>query len=227
MSIDKEKLKYCLTFALVGALAFGIAFGLEYKILLKLLGYIDLATKYYKLQFVYLGVGYFLGAFILAYLYNLDRMKMMSFAILGALGFVFGAYVLYDIVVPTAGTVVLSIVNISSLAEYGIPFVCGGLISGVTMSTLFLNKRKILIIAIAGLIGFGIAGMVAHSFSFTEGEPYDCKVQDNFKLCKIPVQIDYVLMGAITGIIGGGTLGFTLGYLKFQDIKNYEKTKNA
>jgi hypothetical protein len=85
-----------------------------------------------------------------------------------------------------------------------------GAVVGASLGAAFLDWRTIVALAVAGAVGFSIGSLPADSLRFS-----------------IPIfrQLGEAGSVAITGIIGGGTLGAALGYLQNRKLAERQRPR--
>jgi hypothetical protein len=82
-----------------------------------------------------------------------------------------------------------------------------GLFGGVMLGLVFADWRKVLLLGLTSMVGFGLGGAIAAALQMPTGLPYD---REQARL----VLLLYVLVQGMVGIIGGASLGAVLGYLE-------------
>ncbi len=127
--------------------------------------------------------------------------KVVALALAGFLGFGVGLPILF-----TLGFI--------GLLPSETSFAMGvGLFGGVTLGLTFGDWKRVLLLGLAGLAGFGIGGAIAA----TLGMPfvlYPFGV-DFVGLGQAPsLLLQHLLVQAMVGLIGGASLGAALGYLE-------------
>jgi hypothetical protein len=115
-----------------------------------------------------------------------DFRRVVILALLGALGLTVGVM---------AGLILGSFINYSEV----LITVMVGAVVGTSLGVAFLNWRTLVAMAVAGAVGFGIGSLPADFVRFSIP-----------KLRQLGEAGSY----AITGIIGGASLGAALGYLE-------------
>src|SRR5215212_1013406 len=131
-----------------------------------------------------------------------DRRRTTSLAALGIVGFGVGG-----IVVLLIGFGMLaSIPALSGSVDYGVRGVMGllgGAAVGGSLGLAFGDGRRIATLAVAGAVGFG-AGVVVGAFCVREifGEDFLVGTSGT------------IMLYALTGVIGGASLGAALGYVE-------------
>lgn len=109
-----------------------------------------------------------------------DWRKVAILALLGSLGLTFGVF----------ATLALAAFLSYSAAPMGMVL---GAVVGASLGVAFLNWRKIVILTVAGGLGFGFGLFVGDS---------------------LPGRLESIISIAITGAFGGALLGAALGYLE-------------
>jgi hypothetical protein len=126
-----------------------------------------------------------------------DFGRVVILAVLGTLGLTIGVM---------AGLMLGSFLNYSEVAIAAIV----GAVVGTSLGVAFLNWRTTLALAVAGTVGFGIGTLPADVVRFS-----------------IPMlrQLGEAGSYAITGIIGGASLGATLGYLEYRKLAQGKRSR--
>ena len=126
-----------------------------------------------------------------------DRVRTRILALLGTLGFTLGGIV----------ALVIAFGYISGSADYstrGVMGMFGGAIVGASLALAFGDwQRRIVVLTSAGGVGFG-AGAVIGTFA----------LQGMFGEDFLVGTSGTIVLYAITGIVGGASLGASLGYLE-------------
>jgi hypothetical protein len=125
-----------------------------------------------------------------------DRTTTTRLALLGILGYFLGGIV----------ALVIALGFLSASEEYvtrGIMGIFGGAIIGASLALAFGAWKRVIVLALAGAVGFG-AGVVIGAFALREmfGESFLVGTSGT------------IVLYAITGIIGGASLGAALGHLE-------------
>jgi len=125
----------------------------------------------------------------------------MSLAALGIVGFCFGGIV----VLLVGFGVFVPIPALSGSVDYGVRGamgLMGGAVVGGSLGLAFGDGRRIVTLAVAGAVGFG-AGAVggAYCVSAIFGEGFLVGIAGT------------IMLYALTGVVGGASLGAALGYL--------------
>jgi hypothetical protein len=131
-----------------------------------------------------------------------DRRKTMRLAVLGVLGSTVGGIV----ALLTAFGFFAPIPALSGSEDYGVRGVMGvlgGAMVGASLGLAFEDWRRILAFTVAGAAGFG-AGVIVGVFSVRGifGEGYLVGTSGT------------IILYAVTGILGGASLGAALGHLE-------------
>jgi hypothetical protein len=130
-----------------------------------------------------------------------DRGRTMKLALLGILGFMLGGIV----------ALVIALGYMSGSGEYGTRGVMGifaGAIVGASLALAFGDwERRIIVLTLGGAVGFG-AGVIIGTFALQRmfGEGFLVGTSGT------------IVLYAITGIIGGASLGAALGYLESRKL---------
>jgi hypothetical protein len=135
-----------------------------------------------------------------------DRRRTMSLAVLGIMGFSIGGIVALLI----AFGMFAPIPALSGSVDYGVRGVMGalgGAVVGGSLGLAFRDGRRVATLAVAGAVGFGTGVIVG---AFCVGGIFG----ENF-LVGISGTI---ILYALTGIIGGASLGAALGYLESRKL---------
>lgn len=88
-----------------------------------------------------------------------------------------------------------------------------GLIGGVTLGLTFGDWKRVVLLGLAGMVGFGIGGAIAATLRIPLAlYPF---FADFGELWQAPLLLlRYLLAQAMVGLIGGASLGAALGYLE-------------
>jgi len=125
-----------------------------------------------------------------------ERGRTMKLVLLGTLGFTLGGIV----------ALVIALGYMSGAEEYvtrGVMGIFGGAIVGASLALAFGGWERIIVLTLAGGVGFG-AGVVIGTFA----------LQGMFGEGFLVGTSGTIILYAITGIIGGASLGAALGYLE-------------
>jgi hypothetical protein len=92
---------------------------------------------------------------------------------------------------------------------FGFPLVGAGVgaLGGLMLGLALADWRKVLLLGLAGMVGFGIGGAIAAAMGMPTGLPFEWE-QPTLLLML------YVLVQGMVGLFGGATLGTALGYLE-------------
>jgi hypothetical protein len=117
--------------------------------------------------------------------------RAVALAVAGALGFGVGYFVFF----------VLAFL-------FGLPLVSVGMgaIGGILLGLALADWRGVVLLGLAGMVGFGVGGAIAAAF----GMPV---LGIDWEQPPLWLML-YVLVQAVVGIMGGGSLGAALGYLE-------------
>ena len=131
-----------------------------------------------------------------------DGRKAAGMALLGAVGFLFGSFIVTGLYFFFsfffgAGYSFLEMVSAAAL----------GLVVGVVLSLALRSWRGTAVLALMGLVGFGIGGLIAAALQGFPSQPSE----------GVP-SWQSVVFGAIEGLIGGASLGAALGYLEHHKL---------
>lgn len=118
--------------------------------------------------------------------------SVMRFVLFGAVGFSIG--------VAIAGFWWVEWPSTARLLAYFLGGACGGAALGVAMGT----WKRVALLGLAGMVGFGVGGAIAAAL-----EMPPLIILDRSLLLEL-----YVPVQAMVGLIGGASLGATLGYLE-------------
>jgi hypothetical protein len=87
-----------------------------------------------------------------------------------------------------------------------------GLFGGVTLGLTFVDWKRVLALALAGLVGFGIGGAIAAALRIPFAiYPF---LADFAGLQDATLLAQQILVQAVVGLVGGASLGAALGYLE-------------
>ena len=129
-----------------------------------------------------------------------DRRRTISLAVLGIVGFSIGGIVALLI----AFGIFMPVPALSGSADYGVRGMMGlfgGAVVGGSLGLAFGDGRRIATLAVAGAVGFG-AGAVLGAFC----------VRGIFGEDLLVGTSGTIILYALTGVIGGASLGAALGY---------------
>jgi hypothetical protein len=125
-----------------------------------------------------------------------DRRKAPLLALMGAVGFLFGSFIVVGLFFSSfffrAGYGFLEVVSAAAF----------GLVVGAALGLALRSWRGTAVLALMGLVGFGIGGVIAAA---SQGFP--------LQPSGLPL-LQSAAFGAIEGLIGGASLGAALGYLE-------------
>jgi hypothetical protein len=123
-----------------------------------------------------------------------DRRRTKLLALLGTLGFTLGGIV----------ALVIGFGFLSGSEEYGVMGIAAGAIVGTSLALAFGDwERRIIVLTLAGGVGFGI-GVIVGALALRGMLGVDFLVGTS----------GTIVLYAITGIVGGASLGAALGYLE-------------
>jgi hypothetical protein len=126
-----------------------------------------------------------------------DFRRVVILAVLGALGFFVGSFIVvglfFSLSFVRAGYGLIEALSAASL----------GLVIGAVLGLSLRSFRGTGVLALMGLVGFGIGGLITAALQGFPLQPSESV---------IPVQS--AAFGAVEGIIGGAFLGAALGYLE-------------
>jgi hypothetical protein len=126
-----------------------------------------------------------------------DFRRVVILAVLGAVGFFIGSFIVvslfFSLSFVQAGYGLLEALSAAAL----------GLVVGALLSLSLRSFRGTGVLALMGLVGFGIGGLIAAALQGFPLQPSESV---------IPVQS--AVFGAVEGIIGGASLGAARGYLE-------------
>ncbi len=188
-----------MRFVVLGAVGFGIGGAIAASFMINPFAPSLLALLLFLLGLLVIGA---LGGASLG-LAMKDRRKAVVVALSGAVGFGLGFFVAF---IGLVFTLLLGGAYIHWPADfyvnYGFLTAVAGAVGGVALGAALRNRRSILALALAGFVGFGIGdmlglpGIVEVLQGLLTGERYNPG------------------LFAITGAIGGASLGAALGYLE-------------
>jgi len=132
--------------------------------------------------------------------------RTITLALLGILGFAIGGLVALAVAVgfvPAFGSVSAS----EDYGARGAMGVLGGAVVGASLSLAFLDWRRTLVLTLAGAVGFGV-GLIVGVFALPGmfGVSFMVGIWGTVILC------------ALTGTIGGASLGAALAYLESRKL---------
>ena len=142
-----------------------------------------------------------------------DRGRTINLALLGILGFAVGGLVALAVavgVVPAFGSVSAS----EDYGTRGAMGVLGGAVVGASLSLAFLDWRRTLALTLAGAVGFGI-GLIVGVFV----------LQGIFGVRFMVGIWGTVIICALTGTIGGASLGAALGYFEERKLAEGQRSR--
>jgi len=125
-----------------------------------------------------------------------ERRKAAVLVLMGAVGFLFGSFIVVGLFFLSffagAGYGLLEVVSAAAM----------GLVLGAALSLALPSWRGTAVLALMGLVGFGLGGVIVAA---SQGFPVQ---PSGFPLWQSAA------FGAIEGLIGGASLGAALGYLE-------------
>jgi len=127
-----------------------------------------------------------------------DGRKAAVMALLGAVGFFFGSFVV-------AGLFFLPFLHAGYGSLEAVSAAALGLAVSATLSLALQSWRGTAVLALMGLVGFGTGGVIAAALQGFPLQPLEGS----------PSWQD-AAFGAIEGLIGGASLGAALGYLEYR-----------
>lgn len=147
-----------------------------------------------------LSLGGACGGAVLGWAFK-DFRRVAILAVMGAAGFIVGSFIVvglfFSLSFLRAGYGSLEALSASAL----------GLVVGALLSLPLQSFKGTVILALAGLIGFSIGGVLAAAL-----QGFPLYPSEDF-----PSLLSAVF-GAVEGIIGGASLGATLGYLENRKV---------
>jgi hypothetical protein len=126
-----------------------------------------------------------------------DFRRVVILAVLGAVGFFVGSFIVVGLFFS------LSFVQVGYGLLEALSAAALGLVIGALLGLSIRSFRGTGVLALMGLVGFGIGGLIAAALQGFPLQPSESV---------IPVQS--AVFGAVEGIIGGASLGAALGYLE-------------
>lgn len=93
-----------------------------------------------------------------------------------------------------------------------------GLFGGLMLGLALADWRKVVLLGLASMVGYGIGGVIAAALRMPTGLPFDW---DQPRL----VLLLYVLVQAMVGLIGGASLGAALGYLERRKLAQGQRPR--
>jgi hypothetical protein len=138
-----------------------------------------------------------------------DGRKVVLMALLGALGFFVGSIIVVVLFFLlsfffSAGYGPLEAVSAGSL----------GLVIGAALGLALRSWRSTAVLALMGLVGFGIGGLIAAALQGFPLQPVE----------GLP-SWQLAVFGAIEGLVGGATLGVALGYLENRRLAQEQRPR--
>jgi hypothetical protein len=135
----------------------------------------------------------------------MDSNRVVVLALLGALGLFVGVF---------AGQALgVAVFNYSVFDHSDVPIAAfAGAVVGASLGVAFLDWRTILALAVAGAVGFGVGTLPSDFIRFPT---------PTIPQLPVGVSVSY----AITGIIGGATLGAVLGNREYRRLAERQRQK--
>jgi MFS family permease len=135
-----------------------------------------------------------------------DRTRAKRLALLGILGFSLGGIVVL--------VISLNFSDSENYATRGVTGIFGGPMVGASLALAFGDWERIIALTLAGAVGFGV-GVVIGAFALQEmfGESFLVGTSGT------------IILYAITGIIGGASLGAALGYLENRTLAERQSVR--
>ncbi len=93
-----------------------------------------------------------------------------------------------------------------------------GLFGGVMLGLTFGDWKRVVLLGLASMVGFGIGGAIATALRMPTGLPFDWNQPPLLLLLYVQVQ-------ALVGIIGGASLGAALGYLERRKLAERQRPR--
>ncbi len=94
-----------------------------------------------------------------------------------------------------------------------------GLFGGVLLGLAFGDWRTVVLLGLAGMLGFGIGGAIAALLRMPTGLP-------PLRVGPAPLLLLlYVLVQGVVGLIGGASLGAVLGYLGNRELTERQRPR--
>ena len=88
-----------------------------------------------------------------------------------------------------------------------------GMLGGVTVGLVFGDYKRVVLLGLAGMVGFGIGGALTASLEMPFAlYPFFAEFTEVWQAPRLLLQ--HLLMQLVVGIIGGASLGAALGYLE-------------
>jgi hypothetical protein len=126
--------------------------------------------------------------------------RVVALAVAGGVGFGLSLFLLFVVAF------------LFGLGEVGVAMgvgLFGGVVSGVT----FGDWKRVVILGLAGLVGFGIGGAIAEALGMPFAlYPFFVEFVELWRAPSLLVQ--HLLVQGMVGLIGGASLGAALGYLE-------------
>jgi len=126
-----------------------------------------------------------------------DFRRVVILAVLGAVGFFLGSFIVvglfFSLTFVQVGYGILEALSAASL----------GLVVGALLGLSLRSFRATVVLALMGLVGFGIGGLIAAAL-----QGFPLQPSESFP------SLQTATFGAVEGIIGGASLGAALGYLE-------------
>ncbi len=186
-------------FVVLGAVGFGIGWVVAGLFAVIAANWLPLMLPY----FAYLLAGACGGAGLGLALRSWKRVAAL--ALIGALGFGLGLFPLF----------ILGFIGL--LASWTSIAMGIGVVGGAALGLVFGNLKSVAALALAGLLGFGIGGVITTA----SGMPfalYPFEV-DFVELWQTPLLLlQHLLVQAMVGLVGGASLGAALGYLETRKL---------
>jgi len=137
-----------------------------------------------------------------------DFRRVVLLAVLGAVGFFLGSFIVvglfFSLTFVQAGTGILEALSAAAL----------GLVVGALLGLSLRSFRATVVLALWGLVGFGIGGLIAAALQGFPLQPSE----------GLP-SLQTAAFGAVEGIIGGASLGAALGYLESRKLASDQRPR--
>jgi hypothetical protein len=143
-----------------------------------------------------LSLGGAIGGAALGLVFN-DFRRVVILAVLGALGFFVGSFIVVALFFS------LAFMQVGYSLLEAISGAAMGMVVGALLGLSLRSFRGTVVLTLMSLVGFGIGGLMAAALQGFPSQP-----SESF------LSVQSIVFGAVEGIIGGASLGAALGYLE-------------
>jgi hypothetical protein len=137
-----------------------------------------------------------------------DFRRVVILAVLGALGFLLGSFIVVALFFS------LSFMQVGYSFLEALSGAAMGLVVGAMLGLSLRSFRGTVVLALMGLVGFGIGGLIAAALQGFLSQP-----SESF------LSLQSIVFGAVEGIIGGASLGVALAYLEHRKVAEKQRPR--